>query len=430
MRLDCVRDAVVVVRDPTSGDPELVAYVVPAADPPPTVSALKRALIAQSGEIAEPSRYVLLKELPLDANGKVKRSALPEPDSGRPELTTPFVPPTNAVEQLLAQIWCRVLKIERVGILDDFRELGGDSLQAIDIASAIDQSFETKLPASILIEAPSIAELARRLAIPGSGLDILVPIEPAGTRRPFFCMHDESGDINAYRELAHLLGSDQPVFGLRARGLAGEEAPSDLVEDMATHYIAAIRRVQPNGPYLLGGNCFGGVIAFEMARQLRAAGERIGLLALIDTGYAVGSIRSTARKHLYLLSRKSTRGKIRHLAKLPWQLVNRVGVELRYAFSSVRQRTRGGESIPLGLSVREANSRAQWRYRAKRYDAPAALVYADTPHNHLGWRKVVPVGLRVVALPAAGAGNDHLLQPPHVVNLADALRKLLREAEE
>jgi thioesterase domain-containing protein/acyl carrier protein len=429
IQLDCVQDAVVVVRDSKLGEPELVAYVVAAAHPTPTVSALRRALVEQPGEIAVPSRYVLLKELPLDANGKVKRSALPEPDSCRSDLAISFVPPTTAVEQVLAQIWCQVLKIDRIGIHDDFSELGGDSLQAIEIAGQIEQRFETKLPASILLEAPCIAEMALHLGLPGSGHGNLVAIEPAGTRRPFFCMHVSSGDIIAYRELARLLGSDQPVFGLRARGLDGKDVPRDRVEDMATHYIAEIRRVQPKGPYLLGGNCFGGVIAFEMARQLRAAGDGIGLLALMDTGYAVGSVRSKMQKHLHKLSRKSTRGKIAHVRKLAGGFVKRVGMELPRAWSSVRQRS-GGESIPAARSVRDANDRAERRYRAKRYDAPAVLLYAGTPHNHLGWRKVIRKGLRLVALPAAGVGDDHLLQPPHVGNLANALREVLREAEE
>ncbi|MEP6685805.1 MAG: AMP-binding protein [Verrucomicrobiota bacterium] len=425
--LDDVQNAVAVVRDTKSGEPELVAYIVAAAHPTPTVSALRRALVEQSGETAVPSRYVFLNELPLDANGKVNRNALPDPDSGQPNLSTAFAPPNSAVEKILAQIWCEVLKVDRIGIHDDFSALGGDSLQAIEIAEQIAQRFETKVPASILLEAPCIAEMARHLALPDSGHGNLVAIQPAGTRRPFFCMHDDSGDIIAYRELGRLLGQDQPVFGLRARGHDGKEVPRDRVEDMATHYVAEIRRVQTKGPYLLGGNCFGGLIAFEVARQLRAVGEEVGLLALIDTGYAVGSVRSTIQKHLHKLSRKSAREKVAHVAELARGLVKRVGLELTRAWASLRQRN-GGTSIQSTRSVRDANYSAEWRYRAKRYDAPAVLLYAGTPHNHLGWRKVIREGLRIVALPGAGV-DDHLLQPPHVGNLADALRQLLREAE-
>lgn len=428
-RLDFIRDAVVVSRGTNSGGPELVAYVVAASNPLPTVSALRRALAGQAGEIAVPSRFVLMKELPLDANGKVNRAALPEPDSARPDLETVFVPPTTPVEEALAQIWSQVLKFDRIGIHDDFSELGGDSLQAIEITTLVEQRFQTKLPVSILLEAPCVAAMANRLAVPDSIHGNLVAVVPAGSRRPFFFTHDSSGDVIAYRELAQLLGPDRPVFGLRAQGLDGRTAPLERVEEMAAHYIAAVRRVQPNGPYLLGGNCFGGLIAFEMARQLRAAGDGIVLLALIDTGHDVGSIRSTIQKHLHKLSRKSPREKIAHLAVLMGRSVTRTWASLSRAGSWVRLR-RGDETTAPATTVREANYRAERRYRARSFDAPAVLFYAGTPHNHLGWLKIMQRSLRVVVLPEAGAGDHHLLQPPHVGRLAEALHALLQEAEQ
>ena len=198
---------------------------------------------------------------------------------------------------------------------------------------------------------------------------------------------------------------------------------------MATHYISEIRNVQPNGPYFLGGNCFGGVIAFEVARQLRTTGDEIGLLAMIDTGYAVGSIRSTIQKHLHKLSRKSMRGKIAHVGVIATGFLDRVSIELHRAWSSLRPRS-GAESAPAALSLRDVNHIAQWHYRAKPYDGPAVLFYTGAPHNHLGWRNVIRKGLRMVELPAAGQDDDHLVQSPHVKHLADALRELLRKAKD
>lgn len=430
VRLDCVRDAVVVVRDRRSGDPELVAYVVAAAKSKPTASELRRALAEQPGEIAVPSRYVLLKELPLDTNGKVLRTALPELEPGRPDLATPFVPPTTAVEQALAGIWCQVLKLDQVGTRDNFHELGGDSLQAIEIADQIELRFGIRFPSSILFEAPSVAELALRLGLPDAVHVNLVAIEPVGGRRPFFCMHDGYGDVIAYRDLARLLGPDQPVFGLRARGLDGKDVPRERVEDMATYYIAEIRSVQPKGPYLLGGNCFGGVVAFEVARQLRAAGEEIGLLALLDTGFPTGWIRMRTQWHLRRLSRKSVRGMITHVTALAGRLGRRVGLKLYGDLRSFRRRN-SGEPTRHSQHVLAANNRALSRYRAKFYDAPAVVLCVGKPHNHLGWRRVIRKGLRFVALPATGMteDDDHIVRPPHVENLAEALRELLREAE-
>ncbi len=427
-RLESVREAAVIVRETKSGEPELVAYVVATGPTAPTVSALRRALAAEPGEIAVPSRYVLLPELPLDANGKVNRQALPEPDPGRPDLANPFIPPTTATEQTLAQIWAQVLKVDRIGLNDDFSELGGDSLQAIEIAVEIEKRFGTKLPASFLMEAPCIGEMARRLARPDSGSSHLVAIQPAGSRRPFFCMHDEFGDVIAYRVLARLLGPDQPVFGLRARGLDGKEVPFDRVEDMAALYVAEIRKMQPTGPYRLGGNCFGGVVAFEVAQQLKAAGEKVDFLALLDTSFPTGRIRNRVGWHLHRLARKSVSEVLIHLAQLTGRSSKRIALKLRGVLRPFRPQN-AAEIVSASDRILAANNRAMSRYRAKSNDRPVVLFCIGQPHNHLGWRKVIRPNLRIASLPESGteADNGHIVQPPHVGQLAAALRQGLPE---
>jgi thioesterase domain-containing protein len=139
------------------------------------------------------------------------------------------------------------------------------------------------LPLSTLVYAPTIAKLAGVLRRDEDALSsCLVALQPRGTKPPFFCIHAESGQVLIYREFAHLLGADQPVYALQAQGLDGRRPPHTTIEDMATHYLDEIRAVQPEGPYFLGGFCLGAVISFQMAQQLHARGEKVALLAAMD----------------------------------------------------------------------------------------------------------------------------------------------------
>ena len=163
--------------------------------------------------------------------------------------------------------------------------MGGDSVLAVHLFAQIEKVFNVKLPLATLFEAPTIQELARilRSEVSTSDWSPLVAIQPSGSRPPFFCIHGAGGNVLIYRELSQNLGSDQPFFGLQSQGLDGSCPPLTKIEDMASLYVKAIRRQQSHGPYFLGGYCGGGLIAFEVAQQLRNEGEEIALLALFDT---------------------------------------------------------------------------------------------------------------------------------------------------
>src|SRR5882724_5854815 len=200
--------------------------------------------------------------------------------------------PTTQVSQIeeettkeLARIWRELLGVSSVGLDDNYFDLGGDSPLAVQLFAQIDKAFKVKLPLATLFEAPTIEELAGvlRREASTSSWSPLVAIQPAGSRPPFFCMHPHGGNVLIYRELSRHLGSDQPFYGLQSQGLDGGRAPLTRVEDMAALYVKQIRKVQSHGPYLLGGYCMGGTIAFEVAQQFQAEGERVALLALFDT---------------------------------------------------------------------------------------------------------------------------------------------------
>ena len=271
--------AAVVVLNEADGDKRLVAYVVSEAE----AGALREYLQAQVPAYMVPAFFVALSDLPLLPNGKLNRRALPAPE-GMVLAETEYVAPRTATEELLADLWARVLRVNRVGINDNFFALGGHSLLAVQLMARIQASFGQHLPVASLFQGPTIEKLASLLheqqhdhvASP------LVAIQPNGEGLPFFCVHPVGGNVLCYNELSNHLGFERPFYGLQARGLAENQVPHTRIEDMAAYYIDAIRTVRPDGPYLLGGWSMGGVIAYEMAQQLEGQGQQVSLLALMD----------------------------------------------------------------------------------------------------------------------------------------------------
>jgi amino acid adenylation domain-containing protein len=281
-----VQKAVVIVKENVSGDKYLVAYIVPNVETQNFSSLLRKFLKEKLPEYTIPKAFVMLDSLPLTASGKVDRLALTELHSAASRLRDKtFIAPRTPTELSLAKIWAEVLNIERVGIYDNFFGLGGDSLLTVRLLKQIHKQFENELSLSTLFLNPTIESLATTLSSKADSLSWspLVPIQPAGSSPPFFCIHPIFGVVFPYYELAANLGKNQPFYGLQPIGLDGKNPPLTRIEDMATHYIEALRSVQPKGPYFLGGWSFGGWVAFEMAQQLQKSGEEVALLAVLDT---------------------------------------------------------------------------------------------------------------------------------------------------
>lgn len=218
-------------------------------------------------------------------------------DIVRTKLSSKFVEARNKTESELKNVWEKLLSFKNIGVSDDFFELGGDSLVAVSLFVEIENKFDVELPLSALINSPTIETLAALIEHDSSSKDskYLVPIQEEGTRPPLFCMHAAGGNVLFYRDLASALGSDQPVYGLQARGVANKaETAHERIEDMAREYLREIRLVQPEGPYRLCGSSFGGLVAFEAAQQLRENREEVEILALFDT-YAPGYLDAASR---------------------------------------------------------------------------------------------------------------------------------------
>ncbi|WP_414584620.1 amino acid adenylation domain-containing protein [Scytonema sp. PCC 10023] len=280
-----VHSVVVTARVDTPGDQRLVAYIVPQEHTATTISELRQFLKTKLPEYMVPQAIVILESLPLTPNGKVDRRALPDPDTNNLAIQASFVPPLDIVEQKLAEIWAEVLKVYPVGVKDNFFDLGGHSLLAVQLMARIEQQFKKNLALATLFQNSTIEQLATILRQPIDALNWspIVPIQPNGSKRPFFCVPGAGGNTIYLYNLAHHLGKDQPFYGLQSLGLDGESKPHTLIEDMAAYYIEAIHSIQPSGPYLLGGHSFGGMVAFEMATQLHERGYEVALLALLDS---------------------------------------------------------------------------------------------------------------------------------------------------
>src|SRR6185369_15673404 len=283
-----VRETVVVAHADGTGEKQLVAYVVGHQNKQPSVDDLRQFLQKQLPDYMVPAAFVAMEELPLTTTGKVDRRALATPEEARAGIKSNFVAPRDSVELQLAQIWEEVLGISPVGVTNNFFDLGGHSLLAVRLMWMIEDRWGQKLDLSVLFQGSTIEQLAKLL----SGVNavqpssILVTLQAQGTKRPFFCVHPGGGEVMCYHGLAQLLGEERPFYGLQAPSLiqvAEKEDNFASIEARAAVYIQALRSAQPEGPYFLGGWSFGGVVAFEMAQQLHRAGQKVALLAMLDT---------------------------------------------------------------------------------------------------------------------------------------------------
>ncbi|HWU90794.1 MAG TPA: amino acid adenylation domain-containing protein, partial [Kofleriaceae bacterium] len=272
-----VRQAVAIVREDAPGDQRIVAFFVSGSATPPTPAELRRHVGQALPEYMIPSAFVVLESLPLTPNGKIDRKALPIP--AVTGVADRYVPPATPAERSVVQIWQDVLRVERIGMHDNFFELGGHSLLATQLLGRLRRELGTPLSLKDLFEAQTPAKLVTRVGAAAPGLPAN-PIElRAGGARPLFLVHAVGGGVSSYVGLARDLPEGQAVFAFQARGLDGSEPPVETIEAMASRYVEELRAVRAEGPLRIGGWSMGGIIAFEMARQL---GGEVETLVLID----------------------------------------------------------------------------------------------------------------------------------------------------
>ncbi|MBX3731626.1 MAG: amino acid adenylation domain-containing protein [Verrucomicrobiae bacterium] len=408
-----LRERLVEVRQ-DAGERRLVGYLVPAAsrdheDP----EARERLIATVRSHLRErlpshmvPTAFVVIAALPLTPNGKVDRAALPAPGSHMGPGPARHEEPRDEVERGLATLWSRLLGRQRIGIHDDFFDLGGHSMTAIQLLSQVDQQFGRALPLATLFEAPTIARLAGvlRQNAPRPKWPNLSLLQPDGAGLPLFCVH---GNEASYFIPRHL-GPTRPFYAFMHQGQEGDEIRLRTVETIATSYVRQLKEACPNGPYLLCGYSFGGVAAFEMAHQLIAMGDSVPLLAMMDT-YAPGLHQEAM--------------------KLEWRFYQPLWKPVKRWL--VRWFLRRGRLVPPKLRtfyINDTYDQAVTAFRPRPYPGRITIFKAEHAWGpaDLGWRDLAGGGLVLESVP-----GDHfsMIEDPQVEGLCRKLAQALADAD-
>lgn len=458
-----VHEAAVTAWEDAQGDKRLIAYVVPtstalaelASDNSPEhpqASELHIFLARDLPDYMLPIAFVRVAALPLTPNGKLDRQALPAPDLQRVMREAPYIAPTTALEETLVRIWSEIIGVEHIGMQDNFFDLGGDSIKAVRLMDRIHTQLGVNPSLAMLFKYPTIARLAETLHKPEPE-STLVPLATRQVREQrIFLIHPLGGHIFCYNPLAQAFQHDFTIYGLQARGFDGKQPPFRRIEDMAAYYIQEIINVQPAGPYIIGGWCMGGTVAFEVARQLQAQGRLVALTALIssDADHPTDARLANDRVAtlLYALG----------LLQVPME-------------ASIAEKLDGSETAPdlidqltsqhlmpadiepervrVHMNLYQTHAKALLSYQPQPYsgslvvlrpeeDIPgeadqdaaqkksnSAATPGDTRSWDLGWEKLARGGVEVIALP----GHHYsMMRSPHVEKLANVLESLIQRA--
>jgi amino acid adenylation domain-containing protein len=440
-----VRECAVAVREDRPGDKRIAAYFVADEGCEPSAAELRAALAEKLPDYMLPSAFVRMDALPLTPNGKVDRRRLPAPNEARLDAGEDPAAPQDELEVKLVRLWGQVLGVGQVGLRDNFFDLGGHSLLAVRLFAEVEKVFGQRLPLATLFQAPTVERFAAVLREQGwrPSWSSLVAIQPHGSRPPFFCVHAVGGNVLEYRALAAHLGEDQPFYALQSRGLDGKSAPLRSVEEMAAHYVKEIRELQPTGPYHLGGRSFGGNVAFEMARQLRAAGEEVALVAVMDSS-PLGWMELLAPDEARRLRREFRAKRVaRHLEnvrglKLSEQVAYVRGKaefkkrRLRHLAWRLKYRLRGERPPTLAEAIRdveEFNYIAACDYRPQPAAGRVTLFWASEEVNaektRRGWGVLAAGG---VEMREVRSNHLNMIEEPYVGDLAAQLKDCLERA--
>lgn len=350
----------------------------------------------------------------------------------------------NETEKRLIHLWEELLRVKPIGPRDNYFVLGGNSLLAVRLVSRIENLFRVRLPLSSLIHAQTVEALAQliRGEVQEAGWSPLVEIQKGNGGPKFFCVHGAGGNVLIYRDLARHLGPDQPFYGLQCQGLDGKNPPLESIEEMAELYVREVQKVQPHGPYLLGGYCMGGTVALEMAQQLKAKGEGVSLLALLDTMNWAKLTPSTGwNRSGYQLQRVvfhgcnfgllDWSGKRKFFAEKIATLRSRTTVWRGALAGKFSNKTAADSAEPQLLAqIWKLNDEASLRYTPRPYhgvitDFRPVRQYARYQGYGTHWNDIALEGQNVVTLPVYPAG---MLMEPFVRDLAAAVRKAIDES--
>jgi len=292
-QLNDIKEALIVLHEDKLGNQHLVAYVVPqtladVSDEPKVIDAWKRALGKKLPEYMVPATYMLIDAIPLMPNGKVDRKSLPEPVMNK-YVSNDYEEAHTETQKKLQDIALKTIAVDKIGINDNFFDLGVNSLMAVLMMVQVENVFGKRLPLSVLFNFPTIKYLSAMLDDPTvqAPYKTLVPIKTEGNKIPVYVIHGIGLNLLNVYHMVSALGPDQPVYGIQSIGLDGTMKVPDTLEEVAAFYIKEMLENDPVGPYALAGYSFGGYIAYEMGKQLKAMGKEVKMLAMFDTNLQI-----------------------------------------------------------------------------------------------------------------------------------------------
>ncbi|MDE2125807.1 MAG: amino acid adenylation domain-containing protein [Armatimonadetes bacterium] len=439
------------VRSDTNGDERLVAWYTAEHELEP--GALRQHLLTTLPDYMAPAVFQRVERIPTNSSGKADRKQLPNPEMDPAPAGAAGSEPQTRVERQLARLWENVIGVRTVGALDNFFALGGHSLTAVRLFAQIEKVFGERLPLATLFRYPTVRELATVIESghPEAGFASLVAIQTEGSLPPFFCVHAAGSEVLWYRDLANRLGADQPFYALQARHVGGKLPPHESVEAMAADYVREIRMIQAEGPYYIGGSSLGGMIAFEMARQLAAAGQTLGIVAMFDAfhpdypvfrkGFGklrqkLGNMARVVEHHigsLRLLPPGRRAAYVRDKTRRA-RLEAQWAIEGHMKAAARRLRRAAGRPVPPELEAKPHYvRRAAAAYRPSTYAGRITLFNGSRQPTgvvedpNLGWAGLAEGGIEVHVVPGY---HGAIMAEPRVRFLAERLKACLQRNRE
>ena len=402
-----------------SGERALAAYLV-ARDGELPIAALREHLGGLLPDYMVPARFVHVSALPLTPNGKVDRRALPEPGAGAAPAA--LIPPQGEAEERLAAIWRDLLGVTAIGRRDSFFDLGGHSLLVAKLLRRVEQDYGRVMTMAGFFRAHQLDAMARALAEDAlADAGIAVPIQPNGWRPPLLWL--EAGPT--FRPLAEALGQDQPFFGVPIDLVLEQMGDGHSMPEIAREVVAMIRAIRPHGPYYIGGWCTAGILAYEVAAQLRAAGEAVPLLLLIH------SVNPTefGRIGWARLRASKLRFHAGELLRHGWAGTHYLRERLQGVLEDLRL-SRARRAPGTHGALRAGLDRAAYAYQPPAYGGDVLLFEPRErpalPDARSSW---VPVMRGRFTAELVTGGHSTMLQHPHVAQLATAMRAALVAAQ-
>lgn len=445
-----IKENVVIVREDAGGEKMLVAYYVLENKSEVSYKELRQYLKERLPDYMIPSAFIPMEKFPLTSTLKVDRNALPDPDLSSARESTGYVGPKTQTEQKLARIWTAILNQKKIGIHDDFFEIGGHSMLAVALMVKIEKELNIRLPLASLFDRSTIHLLAELIDQNSDSIEwrSLVPIRPAGMKKPLFLVHGLGLNVLLYTTIVNYLDPEQPVYGLQAKGLNGMDEPLTTIESIAAYYISEIQSIDKEGPYALAGFSLGGRIAFEMARQLDEMGKKVSFLGILDA-----TAESSVADQPFL---KRSRYRIKYAYNyILWNIASFFREPNETKFSVITRRWNGLVKRVRGIDIKvddkdghiskgkkselpkylrkvhRVNRTANLRYVVRSYNGTVHLFkaqnqtfYIPEPDNY-GWDKVVKKGVLVHEIPGE---HSNTFAPPNDKYFAEILQKSLDES--